>query len=297
MTTDRHDDPALMTGSHALDALSDAERREVEAVLAASPELLAEADSLAETARALAYAVEPIEPPASMKAALMAAIQTTPQVAADPAPVAAPAPSSAPAAARHAAGSDSGPEGPNASVTSVTSGGGAASAAARRRWFQRPAAMVSAAAACGVIILGVGLGVGGVIGSGDAGPGPSTSQAASGLDQIYASADFKRSTSPVTGGGTATVVWSDQLGKSAVILDGVKAAPKDKTYELWYIGSEESGGTIESAGLMNDVDGGVRSAVLSGAKSSGATIGITVEPAGGSKQPTTTPIVAVPTSA
>ncbi|MFJ3385622.1 MULTISPECIES: anti-sigma factor domain-containing protein [unclassified Curtobacterium] len=280
-----------MTGSHALDALSDDERREVEAALAASPELLAEADSLAETARALAYAVEPVEPPASMKAALMAAIQTTPQVAADPAPAA------APTAARHAAVGEPGQEAPVAPVTSVTSDGGAASAAARRRWFQRPAAMLSAAAAVGVVFLGVGLGVGGVIGSGDAGPGPSTSQAASGLDQIYASADFQRSTSKVTGGGTATVVWSDQLGKSAVILDGVKAAPKDKTYELWYIGSEESGGTIESAGLMNDVDGGVRSAVLSGAKSSGATIGITVEPAGGSKQPTTTPIVAVPTSA
>lgn len=289
MTSDRYDDPALMTGSHALDALSDDERREVEAALAASPELLAEADSLAETARALAYAVEPIEPPASMKAALMAAIQTAPQVAADPA--------AASTTARHAAVGEPGQEAPIAPVTSVTSGGGAASAAARRRWFQRPAAMLSAAAAVGVVFLGVGLGVGGVIGSGDAGPGPSTSQAASGLDQIYASADFQRSTSKVTGGGTATVVWSDQLGKSAVILDGVKAAPKDKTYELWYIGSEESGGTIESAGLMNDVDGGVRSAVLSGAKSSGATIGITVEPAGGSKQPTTTPIVAVPTSA
>lgn len=280
--TERHDDPALLTGAYALDALSDAERRDVEAALAASPELLAEADSLAETARALAFAVEPIEPPASLKASLMAAIQTTPQEAAPSTPA--------------TASADTGQEAPIAPVTSVASGGGAASAAARRRWFQRPAAMISVAAACGVVFLGVGLGAGGALFGQDSGPGTSASQAASGLDQIYAADDFKRSTSQVTGGGTATVVWSDQLGKSAVILDGVAAAPKDKTYELWYIGSEESGGKIESAGLMNDVDGGVRSAVLSGAKSAGATIGITVEPAGGSAQPTTTPIVAVATA-
>ncbi len=281
--TERHDDPALLTGAYALDALSDAERHEVEAALAEFPELRAEADSLSETARALAYAVEPIEPPASLKASLMAAIQTTPQVAPDTGRAA----QSVSAAVQEA---------PIASVTDVTSGGGSASAAARRRWFQRPAAMLSAAAAVGVVFLGVGLGAGGAIFGQDSGPGTSASQAASGLDQIYAAADFKRSTSPVTGGGSATVVWSDQLGKSAVILDGVAAAPKDKTYQLWYIGSEASGGTIESAGLMNDVDGGVRSAVLSGAKSAGAAVGITVEPAGGSKQPTTTPIVAVPTA-
>ncbi|MCJ1714550.1 anti-sigma factor domain-containing protein [Curtobacterium sp. VKM Ac-2922] len=280
--TQRHDDPALLTGSWATDALSEDERREFEAALAESPDLRAEADSLAETARALAYAVESVAPPASLKASLMAAIQTTPQAPAAPA-----------APARHVAEpSEPVQEAPLASVTSVTSGGGAASAAARRRWFQRPAAFLGAVAAVGVVCVSIGLGAGGALFGTGSGPGPSTSQAASGLDQIYAAPDFARKSASVSGGGKATVVWSDQLGKSAVILDGVKAAPKDKTYELWYIGS---GGTIESAGLMNDVDGGVRSAVLSGSKSSGATIGITVEPAGGSKQPTTTPIVAVPT--
>ncbi|OIH97963.1 anti-sigma factor [Curtobacterium sp. MCBA15_001] len=283
--TERHDDPALLTGSWATDALSDDERHELEIALAEFPELRAEADSLAETARALAYAVEPVAPPAGLKASLMAAIQTTPQVSAAPV-----------APARHVAERpETVQEAPSASVTSVTSGGGAASAAARRRWFQRPAAFLGAVAAVGVVCVSIGVGAGGALFGTQDGPGVSSSQAASGLDQIYASPDFARSTAKVSGGGTATVVWSDQLGKSAVILDGVKAAPKDKTYELWYIGSESSGGTIKSAGLMNDVDGGVRSAVLSGAKSSGATIGITVEPAGGSEQPTTTPIVAVPT--
>lgn len=77
--TERHDDPALMTGSHALDALSDDERALLEDALRTSPELQAENDSLRETALQLAYAVAPIEPPASLKASLLAQIATTPR--------------------------------------------------------------------------------------------------------------------------------------------------------------------------------------------------------------------------
>ncbi|WIB13601.1 anti-sigma factor [Curtobacterium sp. MCPF17_052] len=184
---------------------------------------------------------------------------------------------------------------PAASVTDLQSAPGRAASTARARWFQRPAAMLSVAAAGAVVLLSVGFGVGGSLLQDDGGA-PATTQAASGLDQIYAAPDFQRSTAKVKGGGTATVVWSGQLQRSAVILDGVDAAPKDKTYELWYIGSQESGGTITAAGLMDDVDGGVRSAVLRGTMGAGDTIGITVEPTGGSDQPTSDPVVAVPTS-
>ncbi|XNN87760.1 anti-sigma factor [Curtobacterium flaccumfaciens] len=65
---------------------------------------------------------------------------------------------------------------------------------------------------------------------------------------------------------------------------------------FWYIGSEEQGGTIKSAGLVDGAADGVHSAVLKGAMSEGATIGMTVEPEGGSEQPTTSPIMAVPTT-
>ena len=39
----------------------------------------------------------------------------------------------------------------------------------------------------------------------------------------------------VSTGGTATLVWSTALGKSALIGKGLKALPSGKTYELWYI--------------------------------------------------------------
>ncbi|MBT1609030.1 anti-sigma factor [Curtobacterium poinsettiae] len=285
--TERHDDPALMTGSHALDALSDDERALLEDALRTSPELQAENDSLRETALQLAYAVAPIEPPASLKASLLARIATTPQAApladttVDQTPVAETTPAQ---------------EARPAPVTSIADGptaGGRASSEARRRWFQRPAVMLTAAAAVAAVFFG-GLGVGSVIDPNGSEPG--TTQASSGLDRIYAASDFQRTTTKVAGGGSATVVWSNDLGKSAVILDGVEQAPKGKTYELWYIGSEEQGGAIKSAGLVDGAADGVHSAVLKGAMSEGATIGMTVEPAGGSKQPTSSPIMAVPTT-
>ncbi|MCM3522974.1 anti-sigma factor [Curtobacterium sp. P97] len=301
--TERHDDPALLTGSHALDALSDDERALLEHALTTSPELQAETDSLRETALQLAYAVEPIDPPASLKASLMAQIARTPQAApadrtapvagleaplasaASPAPVVGAAPAPAPVAET---GNVIGLGAADAAYAD-----GAASAKARRRWLQRPAAALSAAAAVAVVFLGVGLGVGTNFGQTE-GTSPGTTQASGTLDSIYAASDFQRTTAKVPGGGSATVVWSHDVGKSAVILDGVEQAPQGKTYELWYIGSE--GGEIVPAGLVDSARNGVHTAVLDGKLTPGAAIGMTVEPEGGSDQPTSTPLMAVPTT-
>ncbi|PZF55370.1 hypothetical protein DEJ23_11855 [Curtobacterium sp. MCSS17_008] len=284
--TERHDDPALLTGSHALDALSDDERALLEHVLTTSPELQAETDSLRETALQLAYAVEPIEPPAALKSSLMAQIARTPQAAPDEQVAAVPAAVTgleAPLA----------PATTPAPVTSPAPVEGRAAATARRRWFQRPAAALSAAAAVAVVFLGVGLGVGTNFGQSE-GTGPETTQASGSLDSIYAASDFQRTTAEVPGGGSATVVWSHDVGKSAVILDGVEQAPEGKTYELWYIGSE--GTKVVPAGLVDGARGGVHTAVLEGELTPGDSIGMTVEPEGGSDQPTTTPLMAVPTT-
>lgn len=302
--TERHDDPALLTGSHALDALSDDERALLEHALTTSPELQAETDSLRETALQLAYAVEPIEPSASLKTSLMAQIARTPQAAPldaassvtgleaplasapSPTPVAGVAPAPAQVAETgNVVGFGAGP--------AVGHDEGAASAKARRRWFQRPAAALSAAAAVAVVFLGVGLGVGTNFGQTE-GTGPGTTQASGTLDSIYAASDFQRTTAKVPGGGSATVVWSHDVGRSAVILDGVEQAPAGKTYELWYIGSE--GGEIVPAGLVDGARNGVHTAVLDGKLTPGAAIGMTVEPEGGSDQPTSTPLMAVPTT-
>lgn len=295
--TEHHDDPALLTGSHALDALSDEERALLDHALTTSPALQAETDSLRETALQLAYAVEPIEPPASLKASLMAQIARTPQagtaapaVGADSAAATADAPVDVREARPTpvtAADSDS------SDATDARFAGGRAAATARRRWFQRPAAALGAAAAVAVVFLGVGLGIGGVVGTGEQ-SGQGTTQASGTLDSIYAASDFQRTTAKMPGGGSATVVWSHEVGKSAVILDGVQEAPAGKTYELWYIGSE--GTKVVPAGLLDGARDGVHTAVLDGKLSKGDSIGMTVEPAGGSDQPTSAPVMAVPTT-
>lgn len=69
---------------YALDALTAEERAEVEAYLTAHPEARAEAEALTAAAGQLAYMVEPVTPPPALKRRLMARVQA--EVNARPAP-------------------------------------------------------------------------------------------------------------------------------------------------------------------------------------------------------------------
>ena len=60
-------------------------------------------------------------------------------------------------------------------------------------------------------------------------------------------------------------------------------------YELWYIG--ESG--ARPAGTFSVSESGATWRVLDGDMVAGDMVGVTVEPRGGSEQPTTDPIVAI----
>jgi anti-sigma-K factor RskA len=77
-----------------------------------------------------------------------------------------------------------------------------------------------------------------------------------------------------------------------LIVDGLKGLPAGSTYELWYIDS--NGAT--PAGTFDVGDDGKHSIVLAGSMDAGDTIGVTVEPSGGSKSPSTDPIIVVPTA-
>ena len=56
---------------YALDAVTEAERQQVEAYVAANPEARLRLDEMLSTASALAFASEPLEPPAALKRTLM----------------------------------------------------------------------------------------------------------------------------------------------------------------------------------------------------------------------------------
>lgn len=97
-------------------------------------------------------------------------------------------------------------------------------------------------------------------------------------------------TYPVTHGGEATVVLAADRHELAVVTNGLPALPPGKVYQLWLIGKP----TITSAGLLPPAKAGRTPPVLATGVVKGDTLGLTVEPAGGSAQPTTKPILALP---
>jgi anti-sigma-K factor RskA len=90
-------------------------------------------------------------------------------------------------------------------------------------------------------------------------------------------------------GEEVTVRWSPQLASSVIIVDGMDSAPADSVYQLWYI--DEAG--ARSAGFLPVTDGVESWQVLDGELHSGDSVGVTVEPVGGSPAPTTSPIMVI----
>ncbi|MDI5961956.1 anti-sigma factor [Streptomyces sp. SL13] len=113
-------------------------------------------------------------------------------------------------------------------------------------------------------------------------------QQASDLASLMAAPDAAYHTTAVHGGGNATVVSSVSQARTAFVYRDLPKLAGSHVYELWY----SRKGSMVPAGL---VDSGRPSgtAVLAGAASGADGVGLTVEPHGGSKQPTTSPLMLV----
>jgi anti-sigma-K factor RskA len=274
------DELHLLAGAYALDALQPEEKTEFEAYLLTSEEARAEVASLTDTAVMLGMN-SPVEtPPASLKASLMAQIAVTPQLAAEPAAEADTAPDAPVTDIRSLATETSATESRPAKATSK------AQAKASARWFARPATYLIAAAAAVAIFFG-----GSVINANVTQDQQASSS--SSFVQLAAAKDVQKSEATVIGGGKATVMWSDDLGRAALVVKKLPALASGKTYQLWYIGDS---GTARSAGTFGAANDGSTVEMLTGTMTAGDTIGLTVEPSGGSKKPTTVPIIAIPTA-
>jgi anti-sigma-K factor RskA len=255
------------SGSYVLGAMDADEREEFEGLLADSAELRSEVTELTDTAVLLGMAVDPVDPSPALKQNIMARLSQTPQLPREDAPV---------RALRAVPALEEEPE-------ALPGSTGAAVSKARTRWYTRPAVAITAAAAAVLLIAG------GIVGTNVAIQGANSSQQADALAAITTASDVQRAQASVSTGGTATLVWSLHLKKSVLIGKGLKTLPAGKTYELWYI---NSAGTPTPAGLFES-KGASTLQVLSGTMTKGDTVGVTVEPAGGSKAPTTKPIVAI----
>ncbi|KQV07582.1 anti-sigma factor [Leifsonia sp. Root112D2] len=271
-----NDDPALLGPGYALGILTPEESAAYEAYLASSAPARNESRANDETAALLGLDADAITPPARLKANLMAQLAVTPQLPSLQGP--------SPQTTDAATAADTPAPAATPVAPAATAVAGPVEAAAHRRWFAKPTTVLVAAAAAVLLF------VGGAVVGGTLVPRPSVEQQqASALAQINSAPDAQRASAEVANGGRATLIWSGSLGTSALLIDGLGTLPHDKTYELWYI----RGTKAVSAGTFNASADATSWRVLKGTMQAGDTVGVTVEPAGGSEQPTTQPIVAI----
>jgi anti-sigma-K factor RskA len=144
----------------------------------------------------------------------------------------------------------------------------------RRPWLTR----VAAAAAAVVVVAGGAFGIAQLGGDDDEAP------LASGVSQVFTAQDHHEA-KVSTKYGEVRVATSPSRNEMAVDARDLKPLDAGKVYQVWSIQ-----GTRHDPVVV--LGGDVRGASMA-MPSKGTTVAITVEPAGGSKQPTTEPIVTV----
>lgn len=236
-----------------------------------------------ETAALLGASLQPVGPPAAIRASLLEAIAREPQTErVDQANGIA----EEEAGDRDAVGGSNGGSGSDGD--SVDSEVLSLDAHRRRRSAWR-AGLLRAAAA--VVLLGVGIGVGrwSVRGAVDEAMDSMASSMAS--TQHYAhlnqAQDVQRVTDTMSDGHIATLTWSRDMSMTALTLPAaMKESASGRSLQVWL----KEGETTTSLGVYDPRDGAGFS-FLDVMPKPGQQIVITMEPAGGSAQPTTPPLV------
>ncbi|MFC5745788.1 anti-sigma factor domain-containing protein [Actinomadura rugatobispora] len=107
---------------------------------------------------------------------------------------------------------------------------------------------------------------------------------------VLTAPDARTATARPGGAGTLTVVASRSLDKAVVAASRLRALPKNETYQLWYLGRAAP----RSAGTLPPPASQGRRPFIAEGLADARTIAVTVEPAGGSSQPTGAPFLTVP---
>lgn len=111
---------------------------------------------------------------------------------------------------------------------------------------------------------------------------------------VLGAPDARIESAQATVGGTVTAVMSSSEREAVVTTAGIPSLPEAQVYQLWVM---TAAGAATPAGLLVVTSSGSAVPVLAADVQPGDRLGITVEPAGGTKQPTTAPIVTMPVSA
>jgi anti-sigma-K factor RskA len=116
----------------------------------------------------------------------------------------------------------------------------------------------------------------------------------SAIAAVLAAPDARIESAPVTVGGTVTAVMSVRDREAVVTTADIPSLPRTRVYQLWVM---TASGAAKSAGLLTVASSGSTAPVLASGVLPGDRLGITVEPAGGTAQPTTTPVAIMPVTA
>jgi anti-sigma-K factor RskA len=112
-----------------------------------------------------------------------------------------------------------------------------------------------------------------------------TVQTPSVVEQVLTAEDARRTTLDFPGGASATVIHSDSVGQAVLETEDMPAPPKGQVYQVWL---DQPGEGMVSAAVMPVKED--QTLLLSGDATTATGAGITVEPEGGSPEPTTEPI-------
>lgn len=257
MTDDAHE----LIGAYALDALDADERATFEQHLAGCAQCRTELDGLRESLVGLTAGYE-AEPPNSLRDAVLAAVAEAPAPRAEPDPAVVPAPS--PIADGDPVAGVVTPVAPVIELPQRSAG-----RSGRTRWQLLVAAAVALIAVIGIAVWQ-----------------PWVARSVSVADVLNAP-DAARATL-TDQGMNVTLVRSNRLGRAVLIAQNLPPAPSGKVRQAWI---KHPGDHFMSAGLMpagSDV-----TMLLEGDARDATGAGISVEPAGGSQQPTIDDVIAL----
>lgn len=242
-----------LLGAYALDAVDDIERRAVDRLVSSDPESARELEGLVATAAMLGSAVA-VAPPAELRAAVLAEISRTSQLRAPGSPSA-----TEPVGGRNAPAQAKGSAGQRAGIPR------------RSVWLAVAATALGAAAVPSAVAWQ------------QAQQTQRVEQQAQAFSDLLTEPGAQVVQADVAGGGVAVGVLAQD--RALFTASGLGTPADDRVYQLWVLRDGEA----SSAGILSDDAGRVQA--LADDFVAGDGLAVTVEPAGGSEQPTTDPIV------
>jgi anti-sigma-K factor RskA len=254
----RREAPHSLAAPYALDALDPVERRRFEKHLARCDRCPAEVRALTEDAVRLAWSAA-VPPPAALRDRVLAAVRTTPQEAA----ARAPRQERARRLPDHVWGTQPPPT---------------RTRAPRPRPLLVPFSTVTAAAALVVAALFA------VQADRTEGRLAAERDRAREIAHVLAAPDVRTAATRDAGGRSIGVIASASAGRAVVTLSGYGEPPGDRVHQLWLMRPDAR---PRSLGLFE----GDTPLVAAGLERSSTSLAVTVEPDGGSPQPTGQPVV------